>query len=291
MDIIQKFCYRKNPELLDDLPYNIKQFFIEAAKYSIKHKKGRQDIAKIVINQLNIKGDVVIARLGGRGKAWPTAPPDFKNINVTSGSMNKAGPYPIKQLSPMFLGPVNKEVWPMIGNDTALLFENYWQYSKIFPDMKKPHLDSKGNVTKEWREWRKKGFSERKGHRHPTGTKTNEVMYTDSKGRNHYKYRTAIKSLYGNEYMGYIESRKKIYVPLYYKLITSTQAFQNLKEQVKNGKNFQILDFDAPPTTEQITVDMLKWAINQPSPFGKPFGHGYVIAGALLGITPEDYTD
>ena len=116
-------------------------------------------------------------------------------------------------------------------------------------------------------------------------------MYIDSKGRNHYKYRTAIKSLYGDEYMGYIESRKKIYVPLYYKLITSTQAFQNLKEQVKNGKNVQILDFDAPQTTEKITVDMLKWAINEPAPFGKPFGHGYVIAAALLGIAPEDYID
>ena len=62
MDIIQKFCSTKNPELLHDLPYHIKYFFIEAAKYSIKHKKGHQDIAKIVIKQLNIKGDVVIAR-------------------------------------------------------------------------------------------------------------------------------------------------------------------------------------------------------------------------------------
>ena len=59
MDIILKFCYTKNPELLNNLPYHIKQFFIEASKYSIKHKKGRQDIAKIVINQPNIKGDVV----------------------------------------------------------------------------------------------------------------------------------------------------------------------------------------------------------------------------------------
>jgi len=291
MDIIDNFCSTKDPNILDNLPYHIKQFFLEAAKYAVKHKKGHPDIAKIVINHLNIKGEVAIARLGGRGKPWPNAPPHFKNINVTSGSMNKAGPYPVKELSPMFLGPINKEIWPLIGNDTALLFENYWQYSKIFPDMKKPHLDSKGNVTKDWRDWRKKGFSERKGHRHPAGTKTNEIMYTDSKGKNRYRYRTAVSSLFDNDYMAYIEARKKVYVPLYYKLITNTKSFQNLKEQVKNGKNFQILDFDAPPTTEYINVDMLKWAVNQVAPFGKSFGHGYIIAAALLGITPQDYTD
>jgi hypothetical protein len=34
---------------------------------------------------------------------------------------------------------------------------------------------------------------------------------------------------------------------------------------------------------------MLRKDINEESPYGKPFGHGYIIAAALLDIRPEDY--
>ena len=161
--------------------------------------------------------------------------------------------------------------------------------------MKKPQIDSLGNVTQEWFRWRKKGFSETKGHRHPIGTKTNEVVYVDDKGHNHYKYLRAIFALFGDESTGYekmdyISSRKKIYVPLYYELLVRTPAFKELRRQVKMGKKVQILDLDAPNTTQYITPEFLKWAVNEHSPFGKPFGHGYIVAGALLGITPMDYT-
>ena len=264
-------------------------------KLVIEKQRGTQDIAQIVIDNLTIHGDVTIARLGGRGKPWPQAPVEYININVTSGSMNKAGKHYMKQVSPMYLGPITKDIWPLIGEMKALIFENYWQYSKVFPDMKKPQIDSQGNVTEEWFRWRKKGFSETKGHRHPLGTKTNEVVYVDDKGHNHYKYLRAIFALFGDESTGYekmdyITSRKKIYVPLYYELLVRTPAFKELRRQVKMGKKVQILDLDAPDTTQYITPEFLKWAVNEQSPFGKPFGHGYIVAGALLGITPLDYT-
>ena len=36
---------------------------------------------------------------------------------------------------------------------------------------------------------------------------------------------------------------------------------------------------------------MLRYSINQNSPYGKPFGHGYVIAAALLDIDPSVFSD
>ncbi len=265
------------------------------SKFVLDKQKGNQDIAQLVVDNLIVEGNVTIARLGGRGKPWPQAPDDYINVNVTSGSANKAGGYFMKHVSPMYLGPITRDIWPMIGQLEALLLENYWQYSKVFPDMKKPQIDSQGNVTPEWFRWRRKGFSETKGQRHPRGTKTNEVMYVDDRGHNHYKYLRAIFALFGDESTGYekmdyITSRKKVYVPLYYELVVRTPAFQALREDVKRGKKVQILDLDAPDTTQYITPDFLRWAVNEHSPFGKPFGHGYVVAGALLGITPRDYT-
>jgi hypothetical protein len=46
-----------------------------------------------------------------------------------------------------------------------------------------------------------------------------------------------------------------------------------------------------PYNIKQFFIQAAKWAINEPAPFGKPFGHGYVIDAALLGIAPEDYID
>lgn len=293
--LIDNFCTSRDPSWLEKLHYDTKQFFLTMSKFVLDKQKGNQDIAQLVVDNLIVEGNVTISRLGGRGKPWPQAPDDYINVNVTSGSANKAGGYFMKQVSPMYLGPITRDIWPMIGQMKALLFENYWQYSKVFPDMKKPQIDTHGNVTPEWYRWRREGFSETKGHRHPRGTKTNEVMYVDDRGHNHYKYLRAIFALFGDEStdyerMDYITSRKKVYVPLYYELVVRTPAFQALREDVKRGKKVQILDLDAPDTTQYITPDFLKWAVNEHSPFGKPFGHGYVVAGALLGITPRDYT-
>ena len=83
------------------------------------------------ITHMESRGTVSIARLNGKGKPWPSAPAGFKNINVTSGSQNKIEGVKMKDMSPMFLGPVNQEVWPMMldSDQESLIFENYWQAS------------------------------------------------------------------------------------------------------------------------------------------------------------------
>jgi hypothetical protein len=80
------------------------------SKFVLDKQKGNQDIAQLVVDNLAVEGDVIIARLGGRGKPWPEAPHGYFNVNVTSGSMNKAGVYPMKAVSPMYLGPITRDI-------------------------------------------------------------------------------------------------------------------------------------------------------------------------------------
>lgn len=46
--------------------------------------------------------------------------------------------------------------------------------------------------------------------------------------------------------MGYIESRKKIYAPIYADLVSNTKPFLELRERVLKGENIQIADLDGP---------------------------------------------
>ena len=93
--------------------------------------------------------------------------------------------------------------------------------------------------------------------------------------------------------LDYITSRKLVYVPEYYKLINNNQVLKDLKEEAKN-KCLVIYDFDGPrnndktPTVEKLTLKLLKDKLNDPR---FPFGHGYIVAGAIAGILPEEYLD
>lgn len=252
-------------------------------------------------------GNVYIASMS-RGCKWPEVFDKngnlIKRINVTSGSKNKIDSFDAKQVSPMYLGPINKDlVFNKLKiaqnnkkNDDleANLFENYWQYGKIFKDL--GHLDKNNKFTKKWLKFRKKGYSEKKGHRHPKGTKTNEILYKYTKGNNNkkqynkYKYHIATTSYYFGEYMDYITSRKKVYCPIYEILVNETNFYKALKEKVcQQGMDVIILDFDGPKSNEnylKITQKMLREKINDPR---SPFGHGYVFGAMLAGIDTSKY--
>jgi hypothetical protein len=178
------------------------------------------------------------------------------------------------------------------GGGIPLLFENYWQYGKLFPDIG-PHYTLMENdtgpdrkatyeVTDAWRAWKSRGYGETKGHRHPRGTKTNEVMYLDNKGRRHFRYRRAVQACYGGTMMDYLESRQQVYVPIYRHLIRQTPAFGALAAKLARGESVMLLDYDAPEVPTRVSLgDLEKW-VGEPAPFGKPFGHGYCIAWELL---------
>lgn len=209
---------------------------------------------------------------------------NVKNINATSGSMNKVNGISIKDVSPMYLGPVCENTIFGTGNNIAQVFENYWQYSKLFSEL--GHIDNVGNPTSKWYEFRNKGFRKNKGNRHPIGTKSNDVKFVDAKGKNHYRYYSACYSIYFDQKLDYLQSRKLIYVPVYAFLVVKTLAYQELVKLVTAGESVQILDNDVLPGSHLVTLELLKERINDPV---NPFGHGYVLAGLLSGITPDKY--
>ena len=205
------------------------------------------------------------------------------NINVTSGSSNKVDGIAIaKSFSPLHIGPV-------VDSD-GLLFktvEGYWQGNKVYQEL--GHLDGKGRTTRAWEVFRREQAALSKGVRHPACLRTEEVLSVDHRGRNQYKYLTPVCAKYDGEMLGYIESRKKAYAPQYNRVVTQTAAFKALKARINDGQSVMLLDFDRPreaPQGCEVTVDYLKAKINDPS---VPFGHGYVLAGALLGIDPNMY--
>lgn len=201
-----------------------------------------------------MSGKVYIASMNMRG-SWAPAPPNTVILNVTSaqGKLNKNR----RDFSPMT--PIEggyKGYWN---------FESYWQSGKVFLDI--PH-----NVSKQW--WQTLTEPKR---RYP-GSKNKQVLYA--------------KFDHIEENLDYINSRKRVYVPEYYELIRNKEQTQYWKDKINSGINVVIYDFDGPRNVdgsvkcEEVNLNQLREKINDPT---FPFGHGYVVAGTILGINPEQY--
>lgn len=194
----------------------------------------------------------------------------FLNIDVTSGSRNLIGPerVPAVTLSPMKLGPITDAE----GN-TALIFENYWQFGKMWQSA--GHIDpSSGKPTDKWLAFRRKGYALAKGKRRPLPIK---------------KYGTANRAHYNGRSYDYVHSRKAIYVPIYYRLIKDLPAIHAMREMLNSGQKIMIVDLDGPPRNSYpngmpMTVENWRRLINDPR---ISFGHGYVVAALLAGLPEE----
>lgn len=201
-----------------------------------------------------MNGKVYIASMNLRG-IWAESPTNTKKINVTS-AQRKDNKYRIA-FSPM----------TQIKNKYKgyYCFENYWQSGKRYPD-----IDSK-KIT-EW--WKNQNKGKRK---FPLG-KGKKVLYA--------------KFPHIKENLGYIESRKRVYVPEYFNLIKNNPVLIELKKELANGTNLVIYDFDGirnnngTPTCKKVTFELLKEKILDTR---YPFGHGYIVAATILGLNPEDY--
>lgn len=144
-------------------------------------------------------------------------------------------------------------------------FESYWQAGKVYEDI--PH-----SITRRW--W--KSLDEPK-RRYPN-SKGKKVLYAMFDGN--------------DERMDYVTSRKKIYVPEYYNLIKNKDVTKYWKKMLEDGNNLIIYDFDGPRTNNgdvdccEVTLKMLIDKINDTK---YPFGHGYVVAATILGVSPSKY--
>lgn len=136
-----------------------------------------------------------------------------------------------KDLSPFYIGPV-------ISSDgvKANIFEIFWQCGKVYP----PH-DDNGKPNQAFFEWRNKFYALNKVSkelmRHACedlGCHHNDCRY--------FAYFDKEKKEYIP--LNYVESRKRVYIVEYAKLVYKTESFKWLKSLLDSGHKIALLDFD-----------------------------------------------
>lgn len=215
--------------------------------------------------------------------------------------------------------------WGMIGpyelkDEEGHIMENVWQFSKVYPRVEaskqrksrfesvvvwdhpaEQHLLDPGqpaapaNCTPEYWAWRLKGFEAPYAVRYPPG---------------YGKMDRCVGCLVGTEAggyqgpLGYVESRKALYLPLYARLARQSPLFGELRRRFARGEKLLIAEVDGPHQeslrhyvgTYGLPADFidrhsvaadaqsLRILLNDPL---HPFGHGYCLAAAILDIDGE----
>ena len=200
-----------------------------------------------------------------------------------------------------------------LTDEEDVIMENRWQFSKVYkkvPDSKQfysrfnkkviwqhppeTHLED-GNLNEKYWKWREKGMKCKDAIRYPVGyTHRHECLYAIKKDKD------------GNcsNQLGYVESRKEIYVPEYCRLVKKQKKFKDLRKRLKNGENLLIIEVDGPRKeslpyyigrygvdkyfiendTMLVNEQNIKLMLNDDK---HPFGHGYCLAMTLLGKEKE----
>ncbi len=200
-----------------------------------------------------------------------------------------------RELSPFYAGPVTSA-----DGVTAHSFEIFWQCGKVYPCH-----DDNGKPNAAYFEWRNYFYAQTECTKDLMRHTCKSIGYEHKDARYfaHFDRETG-------EYipLGYVEARKKVYFPMYAKLIHNTESFQYLKSLVDGGKKIALVDFDAcnynepcamrkeyaayaskckknkaAPTlteTDFLRITSLRALVN--APFMK-VGHGCVIKALLQG--------
>ena len=161
-------------------------------------------------------------------------------------------------------------------------FENGWQSGKVWRDengKEVPH-----DLT--WKMWHRRPMN--KAHRKLSAFYKKAMKWT------------VATSLFPEEpghRFGYVESRKRVYVPRYEAFVNEREhsrlTMEGLRDLVRDqDRDIVIFDLDGPRTPEgemeclEVTREMLRERIHDER---HPFGHGYVVAAMVAGIPHEDY--
>lgn len=150
----------------------------------------------------------MIKIIGPRDKKEP------RTINTTSHS-------PVdwsRGLSPFVLGPIE-----LYGSHTARIFENAWQFAKLYPE----HADTNGQPTSKYWTWAQNGWKSTTAFRYPAGKGSKPLC-----------------SLWNGNRLQYIEARKQIYIPLYQHAVKRTTAYQTLERLYVEQRQLTLFDFD-----------------------------------------------
>jgi len=176
----------------------------------------------------------------------PRDKPDPNAVNTTSHSANDWS----SGLSPFNLGPL-----ALYDTHTARIFENAWQFSKLYPE----HADSLGNPTDAYWTWATRGWNSQRAYRYPLG-----------------KGRKPLCSLWNGQRLDYIAARKQIYVPLYQRAVAHTAAYRRLEATYSRDGSITLFDFDGYDHTRfnMTLADVL----NCPT---RICGHAFILAMML----------
>lgn len=181
-------------------------------------------------------------------------PRDKRDPRVINTTSHAQGNWSLG-LSPFVLGPVK-----LYNNFTALLFENAWQHAKLYAE----HADPAGMPTAQYWTWARAGWNSRSPHRYPMG-----------------KGRKPLCSMWKGERLGYIEARKRIYLPLYRDTVRMTTAYQTLREMYEVEGAVTLFDFDG---YDHHALGMsLKDVLECPT---RICGHGFILA-MMLELGPD----
>ena len=155
-----------------------------------------------------------------------------------------------RHLSPFHLGPIK-----LYGKYSAKNVENGWQYSKVY----KKHTDKNGDPTTDYFAWAQRGWANPRAHRYPMG-----------------KGAIPEYSWWDGERLGYVDARKRIYVPLYLKAVADTDAWKKLKET--HGKSPDIILWDYDAYDHHMLEMTYRDVLNDPT---RKMGHAFVLAMML----------
>lgn len=210
---------------------------------------------------------VFVAAKNMRG-SWAAPPAGAHTVDVTS-AQGRGRLYRLA-FSPMHVDPKTPFAAP--DGTTYACFEHWWQSRKVYAG----HDHAERNA---W--WRHQMKPKRRDPRAARGARPTH----------------AVDPRRPNDELDYVASRKQIYVPDYLALLEGSDlaqlALKGLRSKLRRGEDVVIYDFDGPrealskyPICKRVTVDLLCEKIHD---VATPFGHGYVVAAALLGIDREEF--
>jgi len=135
--------------------------------------------------------------------------------------------------------------------------ENAWQFAKVYPE----HVGDLGFPDSPYFEWARRGWKDPRGHRHPMGR------------------RAPAYSWWGGERLGYVEARKRIYIPLYARAVAKTEAFSQLRALYVERGELTLWDFDG----YDYRAMGMSWKEVRDN-VNRPMGHAFVLAYLLEGL-------
>ena len=236
------------------------------------------------------------------GKQVPPSYPGFKPIVVLtkSSAYGALGPYVLK-------------------DEHGRIMENLWQGAKVYPEVPvsrqiyspyqprvvwdwsaETHVQD-GKLTEQFWAWRKALLNAPDPVRYPVGKELRKtcigVLLDEDE-----EHENPLEHL-----LPYIESRKRLYFPLYCRLVKKQPQFKRLQKLLRAGTNLLVIEVDVcyndlpyyraiygvpddfiDQGTMLVTRANMNIVVNDPK---YPAGHGYGLAMALLGVDEEWLTD